>query len=210
MKRSLPPLWAAALLLAAPAARADHAPWSYEWTPTAFEMASTTGAGAVNFTAGSGTADGNSTVVAMNLEAFSTADPSTPDTFVDASYAISIALTDTMSGESGSLSFAGLFNGSLSTGAVNIDNEFTGEPEQSLVLGGRTYTVTIGPYTAPGVPGTPNLGAISASVAVTGDGPAPPPPNTTPEPSSLVLAALGVSSLGLRWLRGRRNALVLA
>jgi hypothetical protein len=190
-------------------ARADSVPWSYAWTPTTFGLTATTGDGLLTFTSVSGTADGTSDVVAANLEVLSNADPDSPATFVDAEYSLTLQLTDTLSGESGFVSFAGRINGTLSNGTVDLDNTFDGELTQSLSLGGRTYTVDIGPYTAPGLPDSA-LGGIGAHVGVLGSGgdpgTPPPPPNLAPEPSSLALALLGLSSASLVWRRGRRGA----
>jgi hypothetical protein len=121
-------------------------------------------------------------------------------------------LRDDASGASGSLTFRGNLSGSINllqgVGNAGITNTTLGPTTQSLTLGGNLYTVTIGSFVPPGIPNDPNgvagpTGSISASIAVQ------PATNSTPEPSSLVLACLGLPSLGLAgWFRRRitRNA----
>jgi hypothetical protein len=191
----------AALFLAAPAAHADPVGWAYTWDVTPKVLTGDPGStGSVTFTpppAGSAAA-GNSTVVAAALSALSSASPSHPDTFSGQGYTLKLTLTDDTSGQSGVLTFAGKLFGSMSAASSNITNAFTAPLTQSLTLGGHTYTVTIGPFVAPGGPMEENKGAVSAQVAVG------PTVSNAPEPSSLLLAALGLPLAAA--VRRRRHA----
>ncbi|HEY7424649.1 MAG TPA: PEP-CTERM sorting domain-containing protein [Gemmataceae bacterium] len=128
-----------------------------------------------------------------------------------ADYSLRLTLHDSASGASGSLTFGGNLSGFINLpdeGApAPITNTFLGPTTQTLTLGGNLYTVTMGSFVPPDNPTGPTggegpwaYGSISASIAVQ------PAANSTPEPSSLVLACLGLPSLGLaRWFRRRKG-----
>ncbi|HEY7313651.1 MAG TPA: PEP-CTERM sorting domain-containing protein, partial [Gemmataceae bacterium] len=118
-----------------------------------------------------------------------------------ANYSLSLALHDTASGASGALTFRGNLSGLIGPDdSVNLTNTFLGPKTQTLTLGGNLYTVTIGPFVSPTWIGDQGEGSLSASIAVQSAAKA------TPEPSSLMLACLGLPSLGLaRWLRRRKG-----
>jgi hypothetical protein len=123
-----------------------------------------------------------------------------------ANYSLSLSLRDLASGVSGSLTFRGNLSGWIDpegNGHVDLTNTFLGSTTQALTLGRNLYTVTIGSFVNPGVTFSPPGGApgsISASISVE------PATNATPEPSSLLLALLGLPSLGLAGrFRRRRN-----
>jgi len=194
-------LAAGVLLAVGPAARADLVPWSYNWTPSTDKVLSDTGMSHLTMTNEKvGTATDSTDIVATNIKTVSTADPKTPDTFTAKAYTLTLTLIDEASKQSGTLAFTGEFNGTASVKSAKIANTFTGLITQVLVLGGNTYTVTIGPFTPPGPPGSSNAGSISAFAEVVVN------PNTgeEPEPSSLVLAGLGLAGLGSRFLRRKR------
>ena len=52
------------------------------------------------------------------------------------------------------LDFTGKFTGTESTTASDVDSTFNDPKIQSLPLGTHVYSVTIGLYTPPGLPGT--------------------------------------------------------
>jgi len=122
-------------------------------------------------------------------------------------YQLNLALRDQASGASGNLTFNGYFSGdlNLSPAGNTLTNNFVGPTTQTLQLGSNLYTVTIGPVVLPqvamGAPGWSTDGSISASISVQ------PATSATPEPSSLLLACLGLPPLGLaRWLRRKSVA----
>jgi hypothetical protein len=208
--------------LAGPKARADLIQWSYNWGSTPLSVsADGASTGGISLSTPSSTATGSSDIIAANLSTFSSALPGTFDTFTNKPYSLNLSLTDTASGAAGNLTFKGLFSGALSPTSAQITNVFLSPLTQALNLGANTYSVTIGPFSPPGIPGSTNLGSIGAHVQVTSGSPpvtVPPvtvPPVTvpptgldqSPEPTTLVLAGLGLplvgAARGLRWLRGR-------
>jgi hypothetical protein len=149
---------------------------------------------------------GNSDIVATQITTFSAATVNTPDHFTNSPYSLILDLTDTASHQSGMVTFNGVFNGTLSTTSANIKNSFLSPLTQHLDLGGHLYTVTIGPYAAPGIPDATQSGSISAHLSVQPDsstgGTPPPPTHGAPEPSTWVLATMGLAMLALvAWRR---------
>jgi hypothetical protein len=125
-----------------------------------------------------------------------------------AQYRLSLLLRDQASGNSGTLTFRGYFGGQLSlqdpSMAFSLTNTFVGPTTQTLQLGHNLYTVTLGPVVLPRYFNPPDddpewgSGSISASISVKSS------VNSTPEPSSLLLACLGLPSLGLTVWRRRK------
>jgi hypothetical protein len=190
-------------MFAGATARAELIPWTYNWTPSAPAVfADSPGTGKITMTNEPlATAVGTSDIVATNIKVFSTADPAKPDTFTAAKYTLTLTLTDTDSKTSGTLTFAGEFNGTISANSSNVTNTFTSAVTQSVVLGMHLFKVTIGPFTPPAPPGATNSGTISATafVSVSDKG------HHTPEPSTALMAGLGLSFLGLvSWRKCRR------
>jgi hypothetical protein len=199
MKRLLPYVCslAAALGLCA-AGRADMVPWTYSVsanTPnpvmanSSMPMSSITlgGESMVN-------AVGSTGVVLSGLTANSTQSPSTPDTFTSTPWGVNLTITDTPSGQSKTLTIAGAFSGTMSSGSSIITSSFTSGP-MTFTLGSDTYTVTPDSFTSPSAPGASNSGGIGATVSV-----------NTPEPSSLLLCGLGAAGCVLA--RRKRRAVV--
>jgi hypothetical protein len=181
----------------AAAVRADVIHWSYQWDRT--PLAVSAGTGGIGLTSEPLThAAGPSDIVATNLNVFSAANPATPDAISNGNYTLTLTLTDDASHAQGKFTFTGQLAGTLSSASAAVTNTFTSAltppPQQ---LGGNLYAVTIGPYTAPGPPTSANLGAIAAHVDVKA---------MSPEPSSLVLGALGAAFVGmLSWSQWRRQ-----
>jgi hypothetical protein len=197
-------------------ARADFINWSFDWTHSpAVVAADNGGTGGVSLTNHQGgMGSGNSDIVATQITTFSAATVNTPDHFTNSPYSLILDLTDTASHQSSMLTFKGVFNGTLSTTSANIKNTFLSPLTQHLDLGGHLYTVTIGPYAAPGIPDATQSGSISAHLSVqpdssTGGGPGvgpPPPTHGAPEPSTLVLFCLGLGGMGAAgWRKWRRR-----
>jgi hypothetical protein len=116
--------------------------------------------------------------------------------FNNAPFTLNLGLGDTASGALGNLIFPGLVNGSSDTG---IRLTFTVPTTQDLVLGQNRYSVHLGPYVSPGPLDSGQLGSLSADVDVHSV-------NSTPEPSCLVLAGMGlVTVAGAAWRKRRRQ-----
>lgn len=124
-------------------------------------------------------------------------------------YQLSVGLYDKGSRTRGNLTFSGYFSGNLPLqgagswgGPYTLTNTFTSPTTQTLMLGSgptvNLYTVTLGPVDLPKSVYPEDWGSISAFISVR------PILNPTPEPSSLLLACLGLPPLGFaRWLRRR-------
>jgi hypothetical protein len=199
------------LLVPAVSARAEFIPWEYKWTHTpAVIQADAPGTSTIKLTDVSrqgsppGTlihAAGDTDMVATDISVVSTAPRSNPDTFSPTKYTLTLTILDDNSGQSGTLQFTGELYGTASALSAHIRNTFTGDQTQQLPLGNNLYTVTIGPFDKPGPPESDNPGAISASANVTVT-----TIQKTPEPSTLLLACVGLPFAGYGlWRRRRRQ-----
>ncbi|MCI0461755.1 MAG: PEP-CTERM sorting domain-containing protein [Gemmataceae bacterium] len=199
------------LVLPGSSARAEPITWSYNWATSPGTVNAVGGSPALKFMPSSGsiTAD-TKDLLAAKIEALGST--GTTHTFTDTLYTLTMNITDP-SKATGSLQFTGILNGTLG-GDSTLTNEFAKAWTKDLTLGENTYSVTIGAFKAPGVPGSGVLGSIGADVIVTSAGvpppvidpPPPPPVNEVPEPTSLLLAGAGLSVLGLRRWCARRRA----
>jgi hypothetical protein len=206
MKRSpLAPVGAALIVcLWSGAARADLIQWTYDWSRTPSKIFSDNGQGWITLTDESQkSVVGDSAIVATNLDTFSTAPRTNPDTFTDKEYTLNLRLVDQASGQLGTLHFVGRLDGTLSADHANITNTFLGQTTQKLQLGENLYTVVLNSYSPPGPPGAFNHGAISALATVTVN---PIHVATLPGPGGLTLAGLGAAGLGLAARRRRRTS----
>jgi hypothetical protein len=204
MKRSTPLAALTLLLLAGVRANADFIQWSYNWDRNPVSVLSDSGNGSVSFTNEPlKNATGSSDTVATNLKANSLALASAPDTLNSTgAYSLHLTLTDTASGMTGTLTFAGKLGGNFSKDNANITNTFTSPLTQTLFLGNDSYTVSIGPYSPPGPPSSTNFGSIAAHVEVS----AISATSTAPEPSTLLIGLCGLSGAGAFSWRKRRAA----
>jgi hypothetical protein len=201
-----PSLRAAALvllLLGAPGARADWIPWTYSWSnsPQSILADNPAGGGSITLTnEPTLNAVGNTDIVATNIRTVSTAPQSAPDTFTNKAYTLSLTLTDSTSGQSGTAIFNGVFNGTVTATSSNITNTFVGPTTATLDLGNNEYVIDLTAFTPPGPTGSLNAGAIGAHATVTVE--TIHPVADSPEPSTLLLASLAVP---LAFLRLRRR-----
>jgi len=206
MKRLFVPVFALLVCLAALGSEAIAGIlWTADWTPGTNAVISDSGKNQITFkNEAPYTVEGNSDITATRLEVAPVVDDF--DTFTGQNYSLKLKLTDKASGKSEDFSFSGSLTGTISfkdgAGSSNVDNTFNDPVTVTKVIGANEYTVTIGPYTPPPAPGG-NPSAISAHVDVTpynGEE----PPNETPEPTSLVLAGLGIAGLGARAWKKRK------
>jgi hypothetical protein len=226
MKRCAVPLCVIVfILLGTDPARADLISWSYDWAPGGFVIpAELPGTGGITLTDEPVTqVTGTAETIATHLMTFSSAPADTPDRVTNRPYSLSLRLYDDASSTSGTLTFAGLLDGTISVDDARITNTFTDLATQSITLGSNVYTVEIGPYAPPGPPNALDPGSIAASISIASQEPPPeptpepPPPapvTETPEPSSMMLAGVGLSVLGgsawRKWKRKRRAAFKVA
>ena len=200
--------------LAAARAQADMIEWTASGTPLGPNLNPSSGgtnigslnfgAGAIGMLPGPTTSETNSgSITAVEVGYSINPDSSSAATFggPSANYSLSITLHDDASGKFGSLIFRGNLSGEITNGNY-FTNTYLGPTTQTLKLGHDLYTVTMGPY----VNGTiispvaddGTYGTISATIS------AQPLTNSTPEPCSLLLACLGLPSLGLTVWRRRK------
>jgi hypothetical protein len=199
-----------ALMLIAADARAAFIPWSYNWEPTNGPFVSaTTGTGRL-YTSDEplGHAQGTSNIVITNLRTASSSPRNHPDVFTDVPFNVSLTIVDGLNGLHGTVSFSGVFNGTVSSGSSDLEFKLLSTRTVNLTLGQDAYTVTFGRYSPPGPPSATNTGSIASFVSVRD------PMQHTPEPSTALLAGLGGTFLGLvswrKWRRGKRALLALA
>jgi hypothetical protein len=204
MVRPLPVLFASALalaLVAAGEARAAFIPWTYNWEPGSTFLSSTTGTGRL-YTSDEplGKAQGSTNVVVTDLRTASAAPRSHPDVFTNVPFTASITIVDGLNGLSGTVTFSGLFNGTVSSDSSQLEFQLTSAKVQTLQLGKDLYTITFGRYSPPGPPSAENTGSIAAFVKVVD------PLQQAPEPPGVLLATLGGACLGLALWRRRARA----
>jgi hypothetical protein len=189
--------------------------WTYNFTPSQPAVYSDSGSGSVTFTnEPTKGATNSSDVVVTNLRVNSVAPASSPDTLTTSgAWSATLQLTDTSaltgtaSSNSTTMTFSGKLGGTFSANNANVSNTFTGTTNYSWTdpNNGDTYKVNLVGYTPPGPPTASNAGSIAAFVSVTpGSGTIS---GTTPEPSTLVLACLGLGFAGLTTWRKRRRSL---
>jgi hypothetical protein len=150
---------------------------------------------------------GDSRIQASPLVAWSSAPADAPDTVVDGAYTFGLEIRDEVSGAVATLEFAGVLNGTIWQTGSDLTNVFTGPTTRSVDLGANRYNVSLSGFVAPTGYGVDEAGGFSGSVSVrprTGSGPTD-PPTATPEPGTLVMAALGLPLAGLARVIARRR-----
>jgi PEP-CTERM motif len=210
MKR-LSYLFACALGLVAGTAWAGPVMYSYNFTPSTTEVFSDSGNSKIMLTnQGSLNAAGPSDIIASQIGVSTTAPDSTPDNFSAKPFSLSLVVTDTASSQSKVLLFNGTFSGNVTKDSSNLTETLTAVSPGPVTLGGNTFDVSIGNFTAPG-PGGGLSGSIGFHVAVNGVAPPgggggsePPPTTGVPEPTTMLLSVLGIGGLGIRSWRKRK------
>jgi len=224
MKRFFVSPWiaATAALLLAGAAHAAPPTWSYNWTPSTTTVHTDDSPNTsylkltdqlVNNTAQTFSTD----ITATNITVVSDAPAGFPDEFItkgDVSFNLKI-----FDGASvGNFTFKGTFNtqdplnpSTVAIGDANVKFTNQSAGPQTLQIGAHQYTVSFVSYTPPPPQGTKDSlgnvvsGAIAYHVTVRDLN-----IQKAPEPSSMILAGLGASFMGLGAWRKRRQKLASA
>jgi hypothetical protein len=145
----------------------------------------------VLFTSSSSDMTGSSHIVLANLQTISFAVPSNPDIYKHQPFDVAIGILDKASNRSKIAIFHGWIDGTASMQFARLDITFA-KLQETLHIGHELYTIKIDAIVPPGPPNG-LIGAIGAEVTV----------RHNPEPSSLVLAGLGLTGIG--WFRWRRR-----
>ncbi|MFO0842182.1 MAG: PEP-CTERM sorting domain-containing protein [Gemmataceae bacterium] len=186
--------------------------WTYNFSPGSPSVISDTSASAYVQLTNEPTkaAVGTSDIVATNLRVFSAATAAAPDVLsTNGAYALTLVLSTIDDGTpySTSMTFDGKLTGTFSAESANVGNVFGPNATQTVSLGSYTFTVSMVAYTPPGPPDQLNAGSLAAHVTISRAGPAE---GDSPEPSTMLLSALGLSCLGGAAWRKRRQGRVAA
>jgi hypothetical protein len=129
---------------------------------------------------------------------------------VSGDYVLFLFLTDNASHRTAVLRFTGIMTGFWDQigGRVTIENQFVGLTTQTVTLGRNLYTVSLDPFPVAEASLLPLDGGFEAQFEdMTAFVEVHPPAHSTPEPSCLALAAMGLGCLAAagalhrRWLR---------
>ena len=198
-------------------ARAETINYSYDWVAQPAAVIAGNGMkntasvtflvpvdGTQQFTIGSAPP---SLIPVATVTTFSTA-TGTPDSFTNVPFALKLTLTDAaFPGQSGVLTFNGLLNGTLTSNSQNLTGDFTAnQVTQTTTLGNHQYTVVIDPAHINLPSPTDPEKQIDAFISVADVTTSPGGGKSSPEPTSLVLAATAVLGLTVRrFTRSRRR-----
>jgi hypothetical protein len=199
------PLALTFLLFLGANARADFIPYSYHWW-NGSQWEYYAGHGSIldanlslpPFFTPNTTKGSQENIPALEINGFGS--PTTQ--FNNVTIGLQLILTDGPSNTKGVLTFRGALSGSISNLNVTFSN-----PVQSITLGKDTYSVELNPMVWPDRTDGGRLlqSVLTANIFVTGS--STPPVNNVPEPTSIVLVGLGLSTLGVRcWWRKVRPA----
>jgi hypothetical protein len=202
----------ALVLLSGGSTQASLINWGFQTSSIPGSLSSDTGPGSVALLT-STTIDpsyvvpvvGNSGIVLANLQTFSNASITSPDSFTPSSGTYSIALTlyddpyNPLSSNSTTVFINGKFQGNWSEKNSNISNTFTSALSQTTTVGDLVFTVSTFSYTPPGPPNATWYGSLGAVITVSRS-----ELQEVPEPTSLSLAGLGLSIAGISAWRRRR------
>ncbi len=214
----LPAVLVVTLLLGESSAHAEFMQWSYHWSISPAPVFSG-GTGTVALALGQ-PGRGSTKLLAAAMTTSSSATAQCTDHF-NSSFNLSLHLTDLLTHKSGNLTFRGTITGTLTDSRASLVESFR-VPAEHITISGHTYYVSLPSRLAMLPPGTAAIPYLYATVGVQNAWPPPIPPRvsaaatvtdamivraasfqaapasaSTPEPSALVLAALGAALLSI-------------
>jgi hypothetical protein len=136
-----------------------------------------------------------STDLSTKLFAFSSASIGNPQQVKDAPFSLVMNVTDLKSGISGAVTFTGTLDGKIWSSGSTLTATFNSAMDQQLHLGHDIYNVAFESFVPPSGNGPNEFGSFVFDVSV----------HHNPEPSSLVLAAIGVPLFGMIRRRRRKS-----
>jgi hypothetical protein len=201
-------LAAGCVLLAGPAAHADQISssnefsWSYKFAPGPNPMHTYLQGG--NFTSvlvpgdlqttNMLTTSGSPTHISSSVWTDSQATPSAPQRVHDLPFTLRLKLTDNASGDSRWITFRGWLNGNVWDGGSTLSPTIRGSLIRTVDINHHLYTVQLTSFSSPTGNLQPGFFHFNVTVA------------HNPEPSSLVLAGIGVPLLGgVTWRRRKKK-----
>ncbi len=147
----------------------------------------------MRLTATAGSVMGSSHLVLSNSGTVSAAAAARPDHYTHRPFSLSLTITDLASRRSGKATFSGAIDGTASLFGSLLTVSLTSPASRQLHLGTHIYSIRLDSLVPPGPPNSASTGSIGATVVV----------SHNPEPSSLVLGAVGAMALGLVRLKRR-------
>lgn len=200
-------LAAACFLLAGPAAHADPIPtgefsWGYQFKPdgqTTNYIHSNGSLGVVQLPGTGGhsnilSASGVPVSISTPILEGSTAPPEHPQTVSNLPFVVSLKLTDNASNLSGFVSFTGTLSGTIWNGGSNLQTTLAPGASNTIDINHHLFKVTFDQFVTPT---GGEAGKFVFDVKV----------SHNPEPSSLVLAGIGVPLFGVFLRRRKRKAM---
>jgi hypothetical protein len=213
-------LWTGALatLLLAGSVQAAPVPWNYNWTPSTLTVTSDTSPTSfltLTNEPGRNVNTDHTDTVATAVAVTSDAPTGFPDEFKTskANVTFSLMIKDLTSNLSHTFMFTGTFAtqnpsdpSTVSAESANVKFTPTGIQNVTQQIGMNEYNIKWVSYTPPGPPGSGNKGSIAYHVEVRQLD-----IQKSPEPSTMLLAGLGASFLGLgAWRKRRRLKIEMA
>ncbi len=164
--------------------------WTFTSAPSVGLIASSDSSASVVLQGRTSSHVGSSPITGLNL--FTYDNSSSPSSLAPTTFTDTILIHDLGSGQTGSATFQFQLSGRVASNAAYLSVLPTGITTEQLHVGHYYYTITAEPFQAP-LHANPYGGWLDFQVRV----------RHNPEPSSLVLAALGLPVMG--WVRRRRR-----